>query len=88
MNLSGRVKKGRRDAKGKTGHRSRVKTRTEGLLENEAGRGAGSAKPVGGESGRAVRGEGGFSPRRDPGAESGGRGFHVPGGGEPGKARW
>ena len=64
-----------------------MKTRAEGLLENEAGRGAGSATPLGGESGRAVRGESRGSPRRDPGAESSGWGFHVPGGGEPGKGR-
>lgn len=36
---------------------------------------------VGGQS----EGRVGGSPRRDPGAESGGWGFHVPGGGEPGK---
>ena len=48
-----------------------MKTRADGLLENEAGRGAGSAIPLGGESGKAVRGESGGSPRRDTGAESG-----------------
>lgn len=36
-----------------------MKTRADGLLENEAGRGAGSATPLGGESGKAVRGESG-----------------------------
>ena len=36
-----------------------MKTRAEGLLENEAGRGAGSAKPLRGQSGREVGGESG-----------------------------
>ena len=39
-----------------------MKTRAEGLLENEAGRGAGSAKPLRGQSGREVGGESGETP--------------------------
>lgn len=70
--------------KRREGSKSRVKIMAEELMKKEAGRGAGSGKLLGGE--RA-----GGQPELETQpwgetlrADSGGRGFHMPGGGEPG----
>lgn len=74
--------------KRRKGSKSRVKIMAEELMKKEAGRGAGSGKLLGGER-AGGQPELGTQPWGETlRAESGGWGFHMPGGGEPGTGRW